>query len=223
MAGLLEVEKAWELEIAAMLSQIGCVTVPEETLSKICMGEPIDPDEAKMYRAHPKIGSDLIANIPRLEPVAEIIAFQEKYFDGSGFPDDRKRGGALPLGARMLRLAIDYDALTASGQSRSDAVTAIRARQGLYDPKLVEVLEQVLATRARTDVRYIRIAELKPGMILAQDVRTMAGVLLTARGQEATPSLCGRLRNFARMGKGIAEPIKVQMPSEDDSSASVAA
>ena len=85
----------------------------------------------------------------------------------------------------------------------------IRSRNGWYDSALVELFEKIIATQAREDVRFIKVRELAPNMILDQDVRTASGILLIAKGQEVTPSMHQRLENFARIGEGIQEPIKV--------------
>ena len=62
---------------------------------------------------HPRIAADLVGNIPRLREVAEIIAYQEKRFDGGGLPPDGASGGRIPLGARVLKVALDFDTLEA--------------------------------------------------------------------------------------------------------------
>ena len=54
--------------------------------------------------------------------------------------------------------------------------------------------------------------DLRENMIIAEDVTTMDGTLLVGKGQEATPSLCERLRNFAR-NKNVEEPLRVLVPA----------
>ena len=71
----LKVNRLWEYEIAAMLSQIGCVTIPSDMLGRVYEGQALDTEEAKMFEGHPTVGRDLVANIPRLENVAEFIAY----------------------------------------------------------------------------------------------------------------------------------------------------
>lgn len=211
----LELEQSWHLEVATMLSQLGCVTLPEETLYKVYQGISLSAEEAAMFQAHPRVGSELIENIPRLESVVEIIACQERHFDGSGFPPGPPRGEKIPLGARILKLLFDYDTRIAAGCDGANALAEIRSRKGVYDPELIDAFERMLGTQARNDVRFIKAHELAPGMILDQDLKTVSGVLLVAKGQEVTGSLCTRLKNFARTGKGIQEPIKVIIVTGD--------
>ena len=82
----LKIEKPWQIELAAMLSQIGCITMSEETLTKIYRGDNLTEQELQTFQRHPQIGSSLIASIPRLEKVAEIIACQELRFYSSVTP-----------------------------------------------------------------------------------------------------------------------------------------
>ena len=84
IAAIMGLAEVWQLETAAMLSQIGWIILQEETLKKIYQGQKLMEEEERLFKAHPAIASDLIAKIPRMEKIAEIIAYQEKRFDGSG-------------------------------------------------------------------------------------------------------------------------------------------
>ena len=206
-------DKPWEMEIAAMLSQVGCVTVPEEILAKIFQGGTLTDQERQMFTAHPQVGSALIANIPRLERAAEIIRYQEKRFDGSGLPTDDVKGELIPLGARVLKVALDLDALTASGAESAAALMTLKSRSRWYDPAVVGVLERVLITQIKYDIRSVRTDSLTSNMILAENVMTRAGTLVIAKGQEVTTWVKIRLKNFSK-NVGIREPFKVLIPIE---------
>lgn len=204
----LDVARPWECEVAAMLSQVGCVTIPPETLDKISHRKPLTSDEEEMLRAHPQVGSNLVAHIPRLQGVAEIIARQQDCFDGSDSPAGAPVGTDVPLGARILKIAIDYDAAKWSGQGDVEAIAELRSHKQWYDPNVLAALEAVVGLEERYELREIRIKELIPGMSLADNVMTADGTVVVAKGQEVTASLCMRVRNFARH-REINEPIKV--------------
>ena len=210
----LQLDNAWEIEVAAMLSHIGCITLPKETLAKLSNGEEISQEERAAYQRHPQVGFELISKIPRLGGVAEIIAYQHKHFDGSGLPSDEKKEEQIPLGARILKLVIDVVQLMASQESIDDLWITIDQRTGWYDPALVRVLAKTL------DVDYISmevgISGLEEGMVLAEHVLTESGELLLAKGQEVTPSLRERLLAFATTGRGVREPIRVRRPVHRD-------
>ncbi len=197
----IKVEPAWHALVAAMLSQIGCVTVPQRTLEKVYRGERLTAEEREMLDAHPATGRDLVANIPRLEPVARIIAYQRKGFDGSGVPIDGVAGEEIPLGARVLRVALDYDTLRWSGLDDVDAFVELRAHAGRYDPQVLAALEAVIGFEETLEVREVALEQLEEGMTLARDITTSTGALLVSKGQEVTCALRRRLSNFARHGQ----------------------
>jgi len=205
-----QVDNVWEIEIAAMLSQVGCITIPETTLAKLSSGEPLSAEELQTYQGHPQVGYNLISKIPRLKGAAEIIAYQQKCFDGSGVPDDGKQAEQIPFGARVLKLVIDVVQLISTEKSSEEVWTAIHDREGWYDPSLVDALAVVL------DIEYViksvEIKHLEENMILDEHVVTQSGDLLLARGQEVTASLRERLTTFATTGRGVREPIRVRCP-----------
>ena len=203
----------WQLEIAVMLSQLGCVTLPPETLEKIYRGEALTENETRSFQDHPKAGADLIAHVPRLDAVADIIRYQEKRYDGTGVPFDARRGNDLPMGARILKVALDFDSLLSAGASTAKAVKEMRARTGWYDPALVEALTAVFKAEIDHDVRAVRVEDLTGGMVLAQDIVSSAGILLIPKGLEITPTVRLRLTNIAAKG-GLTEPIRVLMLPE---------
>ncbi len=204
----LEITDVWKFEIAAMLSQIGCVTIPAEALDKVYRKEKLDDKERQMFISHPLVGRDLISNIPRMEEVGKMIAYQEKRFDGNGIPADGVKETSIPLGARILKVALDLDVLVHSGMTLPGALEEMRKRQGWYDPEILSVIPQIISDEEGLEVKEIDIKDLDTNMILAEDVKTLKGVLLISQGQEVTPSLLKRLKNFAQT-VGVKEPIKV--------------
>jgi response regulator RpfG family c-di-GMP phosphodiesterase len=211
VAAELGVSDAWRIELAAMLSHIGCVTLPPETVEKIYHGKPLSPDEVQMAENHPRIGRDLIANIPRLEKIAQDVAYQQKQYNGVGPPGDDIAGDKIPLGARILKLVLDFDTLESSGEQRAEAVAHLRARDGWYDPRVLTAFEGLVSAETHERVLSLRVKDLEVGMMTARDVRSDTGVLLLARGQEISEALLERLVHFAESSV-IAEPIDVTVP-----------
>jgi response regulator RpfG family c-di-GMP phosphodiesterase len=204
----LQVQNAWAVEIAAALSQIGCITVPEKILAKVYRGEALSGEELEIYQQHPKVGHELIRKIPRLEEAAEIIGYQEKLYNGKGFPQDFRAGEDIPLGARILKAALDWTSLLAAGLQPEMAFVHMRQRQGWYDPKVIEALKHSLEISEEYAVRELRVNQLADGMILAEDIHSIHGTLLCPKGQEITPAVRHRLRNYM-VNVGIQGPIRV--------------
>ena len=205
-------ENAWKLDVSAMLSQIGLVSVPAETVEKTNVGEALSPEEASMLENHPLCGRDLLAKIPRLEDVAHNVAYQAKRFDGSGPPYEGVRGRQIPLGGRVLKIALDYDALSQSGASPDAVFSELNNRKGWYDCEILSALEQaVLNVRSGYTFHLISASQLITGMLLPDGVSTVHGNLVVGKGAEVTPAMLTKLQNFARF-QGLGEPIRALVP-----------
>jgi response regulator RpfG family c-di-GMP phosphodiesterase len=198
----------WHLEVAAMLSQIGWAVLAASTVEKVSRNESLSDAEEQMVQRLPAIVEEILAHIPRLEPVREILRYQNKHFDGSGYPADAVAGEAIPWGARALKIVSDLDDLENEGQPVSVAFDTLRGRSGRYDPSIVEALAEFHRSTPQAEIRELPASRLAVGMILAQDVRTSKGMLFIARGQEVTSTLLARLENLSQ-GLPAHETIRV--------------
>ena len=214
LASQVSAERSWEFELAGMLSQTGCVTIPTETVEKIYHGKPVSLVESHMFERHPQIGCELIMNIPRLEGVAEMIAYQNKHFNGEGFPQDDRKGEDQPFGSRALHVALDFDTLVSGDMKAREALDEMKYHAEWYDPIFIEALAAFIKTEATYLPRSISVFDLITGMILAENVATTTGLLVIAKGQEITPSVKERLMNFNRT-VGIVEPVDVLVPVKE--------
>jgi response regulator RpfG family c-di-GMP phosphodiesterase len=152
MATELAPQQLWRAELATMLSQVGCVGLPDDLLARAYTGKRLEPRELKAYAEHPRAGHDLVAHVPRLQPVAEIILQQGKCYNGSGFPQDGIAGDAIPIEARILKVALDFDSLVHSGKSTTDAFAILCSREGHYDKAVLALLQKSIALAAARQV-----------------------------------------------------------------------
>jgi response regulator RpfG family c-di-GMP phosphodiesterase len=203
---------SWQLEVAAMLSQIGCVTLPAATTEKLYYGRPLNSDEIELTQRLPALSLQLLESIFRLEAVRAILQAQNHNFDGSGSPHNAVQGESIPLGARVLKLVIDYDTLEAAGTDPAVAIGSLQSRKGRYDPKLLEALARARTKAASQALSELGLGAVRPGMYLTHDVMSTTGLLLVARGHEVTPGLLYRLRNLAP--GSLREPLVVFVPAE---------
>jgi response regulator RpfG family c-di-GMP phosphodiesterase len=203
---------AWHVELAAMLTQIGAIALPAEILERAEQGLPLDAEARELLSRLPAIADQVLAGIPRIDEVRQAILSQGARYDGQAVLDERA-GEAIPFGGRVLRVAADFDSLESAGTGPASALETMRARPGVYDPKLLDALASVVADRSRREPKDLQAGELEVGMMLAADVRTTGGLKLVAKGQELTPSLLERIANYARMASGIQEPVQVYVPS----------
>jgi response regulator RpfG family c-di-GMP phosphodiesterase len=212
LAGFMKVLDPWQAEIAAMLAQIGWVTLPPETTRKLYHGETLSASEQAIVDNLPALTEQLLGNIPRLEPVREILRYRDKHYDGQGPPQGKTSGHAIPWGARALKAVSDFDVLESQGYSVPVALDTMRARTGWYDPALLEAIAGLQGDKPReATVMDLPLHAVQSGMVFAQDVKTRSGLLLIARGQEVTPSLVERIKNLALNSK-INDPVLVILP-----------
>lgn len=138
----LQLPNLWQLEVAAMLSQIGCVTLPADLLDKLESGKSLTGDEQELFSSHPLVGSKLVANIPRLEPIACMIERQQEPFKAHPLPPESFPQYTVALGAQILKVALDLDQLVANGLSPRNAWMELHRRPEEYNPKVVVALSQ---------------------------------------------------------------------------------
>lgn len=203
----------WKLETLALLSHVGCVILPEGVIKKVAAAESLSEEESQLYSMHPNVGADLISEIPRMEDISQAIMYQKKNFDGSGFPMDSVKEQEIPLGARILRVILDYDNNMAKDMSSDESIAELKKQQGHYDPEVLQVLEKTMKTEGETTTVLVKIENLAEGMIFAADVHTTEGLLIVCKGQEATLSAKRRLMTiYENGGLGDSANVQVQQP-----------
>jgi response regulator RpfG family c-di-GMP phosphodiesterase len=179
LAGQLRLDEPWKLEVTAMLAHLGAVTLPPRLLEKLEAGRPLDEDEQEMERRVPALSRDLVAGIPRLESVADAIGWHRARYDGTGSVGTVPRGDELPMAARVLRVALDFDTGMAQRPSVQDTIQALRADVGAHDPAVLDALSRLHAAEdAEPAPKAVSIVDLAPGMVVFDDVLTNDGVLL---------------------------------------------
>ena len=185
--------------------------LPNEILAKVYRGEEVTPGEARTFNTHPTIGHDLIVNIPRLRGVAEMIRYQEKHYNGQGFPEDDRKGTDIPLGARILHAALYFDSYSLHGKDAIKAVARIKRQEEWFDPIILKALVDIIESEDHYEIAAITLEEMTSNMILVDDVVTGNGALVIPKGQELTAAQRTRLKNFAKT-MDIREPIRVLLP-----------
>lgn len=203
----LELSERWQVEVAAMLSQLATFTLPPETLEKVYYGATLSPEEQAMLDRSPDVTEQLLSHVPRLELVREILATYTKSYKKPD-KDQTHEQAKLQRLSQILRVAVDFDTLEAQGQSSGVALTTLNGRADQYEPQVLAALLSLFGQRREGDkIRDISVAALRSGMVLAADVKMANGTLFVARGYEVTPAFLERIRNF-RPGS-VREPIKV--------------
>jgi CheY-like chemotaxis protein len=210
------VPERWPVEVSAMLSQIGCVVLPPHTVEALYRGDELSVAEQQMVERMPQTIEDLLAPIPRLEPVRAILRLRWRNYDDLSPSADISP--SICWGSSALKIVLDYDELECRNTSSSDIVNTMRGRKGWYDPTILEVFARLRGSDERGEIQEIAVSEVQVGTVLADDVTTLKGVLLIARGQSVTPSLIERIKNFS-VTVGVREPIRVAPAAHEPISA----
>ena len=211
MVARLQLGSSWQFEVAAMLSQIGCVTLPPDVLEKVYTQQKLSADERKMYAAHPAVGGKLLDNIPRLEPIARMIERQEQPAGEDADPQD-----TASLGAQILKVSLDFDGRIQQGTPPKAALSQMRHQDDPYPPRLLNALSDLPTGRIDQDsdgsIVEMTVWDLQIGVFAYEDIRAGNGLLLVPKWQEITSPILIRLRNFAS-GIGLQEPFRIWQPT----------
>lgn len=208
MATQLELTDLWQFDLAAMLSQIGCVTVPSDYLEKLNVGERLNEEEYKTFASHPSTGQKLLTRIPRLEVIADIVGYQMTPFRELR---NLKLPDGVKLGAQMLMVAIHMDQTICGGASPESAWKFMTDRPEMYQPELTAAIRSLDVGNVKMQERTIRLSELKPRMILNENLRAANGLLLVAKGQAVSEAIILKLQNFSTFA-GLSQSFRVLVP-----------
>jgi response regulator RpfG family c-di-GMP phosphodiesterase len=212
LAARLRLPTPWQYETAALLSQIGFIAIPSDVIEQLTSGKQLSEKDEQMVARHPAVAHELLCKIPRLEPIAAMIAHQRLRYADIKNADLGKDSAA---GSQVLAVALAFDELISIGTERGDAIRLMEKDKGRFAPKLLDLLSEVELPGQDLAVRALPVDSLKPGMIIDQDVRSSSGTLIVARGNAVSPSMLQRLRNYADAGN-IPACIRV-LESEVDS------
>lgn len=192
----------WEIEVAAKLADIGCMTLPSDVAKRVRQGKPSDGNEEMFLKALPGLSADLLRNIPRFGPVAEIIERASEPYSL-----------AVPIGARILKLAVDFVRACKSTGDSKRAYDLLNASRVSYDPLLLFTLLGTLEQKDESPNEEvigfeIGVDQLIAGQCLLANIETVDGRLLLLKGRVLSELQVSRVKNHERL-IGIKKPILV--------------
>ncbi len=174
-----------DIFIAALLHDIGKIGFSDELLARPV--SRMNGEDLGIYRRHPVAGENALMPLAELKEAARIVRSHHERFDGQGYPDGLQ-GVLIPLGARILAVANDYDGLQIGTLSERrlgpDEARAmlVQTRGKRYDPQVLDAFVEMMVgpILEATGEQAVAVADLKPGMVLARDFCSRDGVLLLA-------------------------------------------
>jgi len=192
-----------ELDLASMLSHIGCMSLPRKLLRDISAGRELSQNDIRLYNTHPLIGAGFIEQIPRLKPVATIVAEQNE-----DFHEHQSEG------AQFIKISVDYDLLISKGLPPYDAYGEMLTHKNCYSPILLDALEKCLAEEGGYALKFVTVEELEVGMVLEENIISNTGFLLVKKCTTLDETILNAIGKIFETF-GIVEPIAVIMPSQD--------
>jgi len=132
-------EEVRQVELAAILHDIGKIGTPESILQK---PGRLTPEEMQIIQEHPAKGAQILSNIVELREVTRWIRHHHEWYDGNGYPD-QIAADEIPLQARVITIADSFDAMTSDrpyrkGMSADEALRIMEKSYGSqFDPKLL--------------------------------------------------------------------------------------
>jgi len=202
-----------DIFIAGLLHDIGKIGQPDKLLTKpfvVLAGE-----ERDLALRHPAIGQSALMGLEQLHGAARMIRAHHERWDGMGYPDGLS-GLAIPVGARILALANDYDgvqigAILSKRLNQSEAVAyIIEGRGKRYDPQVVDAFTGMMGGQASTAVAEMALksTQLRAGMALSRDLMSHERVMLLSRDHVLTDDIIEQIRTFERSA-GRTMPIYI--------------
>ncbi len=210
-------DTAKEVEVAALLHDIGKIGLPDGILNRD--EGSLTPKELSLLRQHPLIGQAALQIVDSLERIGVLVRHHHERWDGKGYPD-RLKGERIPLGSRIIAVADAFDHyLEAKSGSPAAFVQAqsMLGRDIALDRSVVRALGQVTQDAPEPDLDSevaVAVPELREGMVVSRDLRAETGVLLIPQGEAIRESYIARLINLARQ-KVIPPTIYVHSQNTD--------
>ena len=204
----LESRQVQDVFVAGLLHEIGKVGFADDLINT-----PValmTTRQIETYRKHTVRAEQLLMPLPDLRNAAEIIGGQLERFDGTGFPA-RLLEQNIPIGARILALASDYEKLqigTLSQRklSEEEARTVIIQSSGKrYDPEIVITFADMFKGISREEAEressgeiHVKSRDLQVGMVLSRDLISPNGLLMLAVDHTLDERLIRKIKDFEK-------------------------
>jgi len=195
-----------DVMVAGLLHDIGKIGLPDILRNK--PANQLTPEEQNLLRKHPAKGEAALMALDDLRTAARMLRSHHERYDGRGYPDGLQTSD-IPMGARILAVANDFDALrigtfVSKRLSEEEASLFIKQSSGnRYDPDVVKAFLEVRISEAaeqgpKSNEITITPMELKPGMILSRDLIAPDGTLLLSSGHQLDAGLIKSINDFAK-------------------------
>ena len=199
----LKKEEQEDIYFAALLHDIGVIGMPDELVVKPYAS--LSRDERLRYEQHPVRAQRVLMAMEALNNAGVIIRAHHERYDGKGYPD-KLFGDRIPVGARVLAVANDFDSLIIgmlldTPLSRAEAREYLEENKGSrYDAAIVDIYQQILDEMPDNapiggEVRLFA-KDLRAGMVLSKDLVNSEGLLLLTKDHVLSESMIKKITTF---------------------------
>ena len=143
-----------ELEFAALLHDIGKIGIPSTILNK---DHELTEEEAELIKMHPRLGYEIVKNLPFLNKAKIAILQHHERIDGQGYPDGLV-DEEISLYSKILAVADAFDAMTTGRKYRIIPYTKEVALEQLinnkniqFDAKIVDVFVEIIKNEMKDE------------------------------------------------------------------------
>ena len=193
VARYLDFPHPWQVETAAVFSQMASITLPEEEAENVFLRKHLRPQIVKLVERFPEVIDHLLGNIPRLEEVREIL----DCLFGNHLPYQKPGKEEIYQAFEILDAALEYDYLEVEGHDSEVILGTLQAGSKDFNQ---DVIEAITTLQKKSKIRYLvnelPLDDLRVGMRLAEDLRLDTAMLVAPKGTDISRHFLQVLHNY---------------------------
>ncbi len=193
IARYLEFPHPWQVETAAVFSQMASITLPEEEAENVFLRKRLRPQIIALVDKFPQVIDHLLGHIPRLEEVREIL----DCLFGNPLPYQKPGKEEVYQAFEILDAALEYDYLEVEGHDSEVIIGTLKAGSKEFNGEVIEAITQLQQkSKTRYVVNELPLDDLRVGMRLAEDLSLDTAMLVAPKGTDITKHFLQVLHNY---------------------------
>lgn len=193
IARKLEFPHPWQVETAAVFSQMASITLPEEEAENVFLRKRLRPQIIALVDKFPQVIDHLLGHIPRLEEVREIL----DCLFGNPLPYQKPGKEEVYQAFEILDAALEYDYLEVEGHDSEVIIGTLKAGSKKFNAEVIEAITQLQQkSKTRYVVNELPLDDLRVGMRLAEDLSLDTAMLVAPKGTDITKHFLQVLHNY---------------------------
>mgnify|MGYP001378854487 CR=1 FL=1 len=192
LAEVLGIQDPWRLELAVTFYYLGFLSLPEEVQENLYHKRDVAAGIQEIIQRIPSFTESALKDIPRLDEIIEVIKSVDQDFDSSG----REQEEITKLSS-IIRLSKDYDEAASAGHARPKIFEWLLKNRSRYLSGGLEALSRIRDySDGGPQLQAVKVADLKQGMRIQEDLRLSNGYLVAPQGSVVTDSFLVVLKNY---------------------------